>query len=145
MLIPSNTEKFPEITDVTVPELNERLNAINKNYPFEFPLWGIIALTVLTTVVVIILTTVTVICRCRGHCLVERYFTKKSRKPVSFDSVHYQPPSKTDLKSEDNSGNFSVKPAEKEFQLQEMNPKAPSRSARKSTPVTPNCVKGILQ
>ena len=47
-------DKFPEITDVTIPELNQKLNAINEVYPYEFPLWAIIALTVLATVVIII-------------------------------------------------------------------------------------------
>ena len=73
-------EKFPEITDVTIPELNQELNAINKVYPYEFPLWGIIALTVLATILVIICVTVMIACRHRGRCKVERYFTKSSNK-----------------------------------------------------------------
>ena len=64
-------EKFPEITDITVPELNEKLNSINEDYPFKFPLWGIIAITVLTTIIIIIIVVLTLICRHRGNCLIE--------------------------------------------------------------------------
>ena len=64
-------EKFPEITDITIPELNQEINAINKVYPYECPLWGIIALTVLATILVIICVTVTIACRHRGRCKVE--------------------------------------------------------------------------
>ena len=67
----SIAEKFPEITDVTIPELNQELNAINKVYLYEFPLWGIIALTVLATILVIICVTVMIACRQRGRCKVE--------------------------------------------------------------------------
>ena len=64
-------EKFPEITDVTIPELNQELNAINEVYPYKFSLWGIIALTVLATILVIICVTVTIACRHRGKCKVK--------------------------------------------------------------------------
>ena len=59
----SIAEKFPEITDVTIPELNQELNAINEVYLYEFPLWEIIALTILATLLVIICVTVTIACR----------------------------------------------------------------------------------
>ena len=62
-------KKFPEIMDVTLPMLNDTLNKINENYPIEFPLWGIIAMTVVGTILVIII----VICMmCRHGKLSDR-------------------------------------------------------------------------
>ena len=58
----SIAKKFPEITDVTIPELNQELNVINEVYPYKFPLWGIIVLTVLATILVIICVTVMIAC-----------------------------------------------------------------------------------
>ena len=80
-------EKFPEITDLTLPELDEQLSAINEDYPFEFPLWAIIAITVLVTIVAIILKAVTIVCRHSGKCLVEQYFTKSLAKGNSLNTT----------------------------------------------------------
>ena len=136
-------EKFPEITDVTIPELNQELNAINKVYPYEFPLWGIIALTVLATILVIICVTVMIACRHRGRCKVEQYFTKSSKKAKTFETVKYKPPSKQDLKTR-NSIASSCRSGEIEIQMCELVPKkGPAKTTL--TPVTPNCVKNILQ
>ena len=132
-------DKFPEITDVTIPELNQKLNAINEVYPYEFPLWAIIALTVLATVVIIICATITIACRHRGKCKVERYFTK--RKPKTFESVKYTPPSKHNLKQEDSNTSPRISG---EIEIQHCEPKF-KKAPIKPTPVTPTCVKNILQ
>ena len=136
-------EKFPEITDVTIPELNQELNAINEVYPYEFPLWGIIALTVLATILVIICVTVMIACRHRGKCKVEQYFTKSSKKAKTFETVKCKPPLKHDLKTR-NSIASSHRSGEIEIQMCELVPKkGPAKTT--PTPVTPNCVKNILQ
>ena len=138
-------EKFPEITDITLPMLNETLNAINEDYPYEFPLWGIIAITVLTTVVAIIIVAICMVCRHKGNCLIEQYFTKDLKRCNSFESISISwPPSRFDINMKVGFKKSTHHSEEPEVKLQEMITKAPP-STKRSMSLTHKHVKNILK
>ena len=136
-------ENFPEMAYVAVPELNWELDAIDGVYPYKFPLWGIMALTVLAAVLVMVCVTVVVACGHGGRCGVEWCFTESSGRARAFRTVRYKPPSKQDLKTR-NSIASSCKSGKVEIQMRGLVPgRGPAETAL--TPVAPSCVGDILQ